>query len=185
MKFTTIEATLKNGETIVIREAQISDAAELITVVKEYIEESEFIPYTKGEFNPTLEEEEKWIQSFLDNKNSLLLVAIHQGRIIGNIDFSGLQQKIMYHTARLGMGMLSAWKNLGVGSLLLSNAIEWAKSNSPLEIIYLEVYANNEGGLALYRKYGFIESGKRKEFFKVDDKTYIDEIIMTLKIINN
>lgn len=185
MKFTTIEATLKNGETIVVREAQISDALELMAVAKEYIEESEFIPYTKGEFNPTLEEEEKWIQSFLDNKNSLLLVAIHQERIIGNIDISGLQQKIMHHTAQLGIGMLSAWKNLGVGSLLLNSAIQWAKNNSPLEIIHLEVYANNESGLALYKKYGFIESGKRKEFFKVDDKTYIDEIIMTLKLINN
>lgn len=182
MKFTTTETTLKNGEIIVIREAQVSDAQELIGVVKAYIEESEFIPYTKDEFNPTLEEEEKWIQSFLNQENSLLLVAIHQGRIIGNANFSGLQQKIMYHTARLGMGMLSAWRNLGVGSLLLSNAIQWAKSNSPLEILYLEVYANNEGGLALYKKYGFIESGKRKEIFKVDDKTYIDEIIMTSRI---
>ncbi|MBF0576175.1 GNAT family N-acetyltransferase [Dysgonomonas sp. GY617] len=182
MKFTTIESVLKNGETIVIREAQISDAPELITVVKEYIEESEFIPYIKGEFNPTLEEEEKWIQSFIDNKNSLLLVATHQGRIIGNIDFSGLQQKIMYHTARLGMGMLSSWQGYGIGSLLLENAIKWAKNNSPLEIIYLEAYANNEAGLALYKKYGFVESGKRPEIFKVDDKTYIDEIIMTLRI---
>lgn len=182
MKFTTIETTLKNGETIMIREAQISDAPELVSVVKEYIEESEFIPYIKGEFDPSIEEEKKWIQSFLDNKNRLLLVAIHQGCIIGNIDLSGLPQKIMYHTARLGMGMLSAWKNLGVGSLLLSNAIEWAKNDSPLRIIYLEVYANNSAGLALYKKYGFTEAGKRKEFFKIDDKTYIDEIMMTLRI---
>ena len=182
MKFTAINTTLKNGETIVIREAQIKDAAELITVVKKYIEESEFIPYAEGEFNPTLEEEEKWIQSFLDNENSLILVATHQGNIIGNINFGGLQQKIMYHTARLGMGMLSEWKGVGVGSALLDNALQWAKSHSPLEIIYLEVYANNKAGLALYKKYGFEESGKRKGIFKVDDKTYIDEIIMIQKI---
>lgn len=182
MKFTTIEATLKNGETIEIREAQISDALELARVVKRYIEESEFIPYVKGEFDPTIEEEEKWIQSYLDNKNSLLLLAVHQGNIIGNINFTGLQQQIMYHTARLGMGMLANWQGIGVGSALLSNALQWAKKNSPLEIIYLEVYANNNAGLVLYRKNGFEESGKRKEIFKVDDKIYIDEIIMTQKI---
>lgn len=183
MKFTTIEATLKNGDTIVIREAQKSDAAQLIHVVKEYIEESEFIPYSKGEFDPSLEEEEKWVQSFLDSKNSLLLLAVHQGNIIGNIDFTGLQQKVMYHVARLGMGMLSEWKGLGVGSALLDSALRWAKNDSPLEVIYLEVYANNNNrGLALYKKYGFEESGKRKDIFKVDDNTYIDEIIMTQKI---
>lgn len=182
MKFTTIKSVLKNGETIVIREAQINDAQEMVTVVKEYIEESEFIPYIKGEFDPTIDEEKKWIQSFLDNENSLLLVATHHGQIIGNIDLTGLQQKIMYHVARLGMGMLSGWQGCGVGSLLLENAIKYAKSNSPLEIIYLEAYANNQAGLALYKKYGFVESGKRPEIFKVDDKTYIDEIIMTLRI---
>ncbi len=182
MKFTPIEAILKNGETITIREAQVSDAAEFIVTAKEYIEESEFIPCVKGEFAPTIEEEEKWIQSFLDQENSILLVAVYKGQIIGNIDISGLQRKIMYHTARLGMGMLSEWRNLGVGSALLSNAIEWARSNSPLEIIYLEAYANNNAGLALYKKYGFAESGKRKDIFKTDDTTYIDEIIMTLEI---
>lgn len=182
MKFPTIETTLKNGKTVTIREARIEDAAELIEVVKKYIDESEFIPYTKGEFDPSLEEEKKWIQSFIDNDNSLLLVAEHDGSIIGNINFTGLQQKIMYHATHLGMGMLSEWTGQGVGSLLLGNAIQWAKNNSPIEMIYLEVYANNDAGLALYRKYGFEVSGKRQGLFKVSNTTYIDELIMTLKI---
>lgn len=182
MKFTAIETILKNGETIVVRETLVSDAQELVAVVKTYIEESEFIPYCVGEFNPTLEEEENRIQSFLDRENSISLVAIHNEHIIGNIDVIGLHQKVMCHTARLGMGVLSDWQGVGVGSALLNNALQWARKKTPLEIIYLEVYANNKGGLALYKKYGFEESGQRKDIFKVDDTTYIDEVIMQQKI---
>ncbi len=182
MKFTTTEVTLKNGETIVIREAQISDAEELINVVKEYVEESKFIPYAKGEFSPTISEEEKWIQSFSDNENSLLLLAVHNNHIIGNISVNGAQREMMKHTACIGIGMLLSYRGKGIGSVLFEKAINWVRENALLEILWLETYKTNESGIALYRKFGFSEIGKHPHFIKLPSGEYIDEITMTVKI---
>lgn len=182
MKFIPLNKTLKNGETIVIREATIEDAIELTTVVKEYIQESEFIPYAKDEFNPTKEEEEKWIQTLLDTKNSLLLLATHNGKIVGNISLNGGQRIMMQHTAGIGIGLLTKWRGLGIGSLLFELAIDWAKKNPLLETLWLETYANNEIGLSVYQKFGFIEVGRHNRFFKISPKKYADNLTMTLRI---
>ncbi|MBP3824546.1 MAG: GNAT family N-acetyltransferase, partial [Butyrivibrio sp.] len=48
------------------------------------------------------------------------------------------------------------------------------------EQMELGTYADNEKGLALYRKMGFQEMGKNLRAFKLKDGTYIDEINMVL-----
>lgn len=182
MKFTAIEKTLRNGETIVIREAQISDAEKLVAVVKEYVEESEFVPYTQGEFNLTEEEEATWIKSLIDNDNSLLLVATHDNQIIGNISLNGAQREMMKHTSCIGIGMLASWRGKGIGSAFFEAAINWAKENHIIEILWLGTYITNKNGIALYHKFGFTEIGRHPNFIKLSSDEYVDEITMTLKV---
>ncbi|KAA5532943.1 GNAT family N-acetyltransferase [Paenimyroides baculatum] len=87
----------------------------------------------------------------------------------------------MEHTAVIGMGMLQEWQNIGLGTALLSAIIEWAKSNPILELIWLQVYTENESGLNLYLKMGFVENGVIKNFFKQDNK-YFHNLTMTLMV---
>src|SRR5690606_26348519 len=129
----------------------------------------------------SIEQEREWIKSFLVFDNSLLLVAEFDGEIIGNIDLTGARRKMMQHTAVIGMGMLSEWRNIGLGSALLHEIICWAKLNPILEIIWLQVYAQNDLGISLYRKMGFIESGIIKNFFKKDE-AYFDNITMFMNV---
>lgn len=70
MKFKYLNILLKSGKSITIREASVDDAQELVSTVKEYIEDSEYIPYTKGEFNPTVEFEKEWIQTLNNQKTA-------------------------------------------------------------------------------------------------------------------
>lgn len=79
------------------------------------------------------------------------------------------------------MGMLAEWRNIGLGTALLNEIICWSKLNPILEIIWLQVYIQNELGLNLYRKMGFLESGTIKNFFKKED-TYFDNLTMTLDV---
>ena len=48
--------------------------------------------------------------------------------------------------------------------------------------IDLEVVAENKRAQALYKKCGFIESGKRHNALRFDDGSYHDEIIMYKEI---
>ena len=175
------EYILKNNCLLTISQANIEDAAEIRSVVKEYVEESEFIPYTPDEFNPTLQDEQKWIQSF-DTPNSLLLLAMVNGKIIGNISVNGMTRKMMSHTACIGIGMLKQYRGLGIGSILFDYVLKWAKENPLIEILWLETYSTNNAGISLYKKYGFTEIGRHPDFVKLAKDQYVDNIIMTLKI---
>lgn len=182
MKFTPIHKLLNENMPVTIREAKPEDAEELRKVIKEYVEESEFIPYAENEFALTTDEEKKWIQTFSDNENSLLLLATVEGKIVGNLSLNGKNRMMLRHTAVIGIGILKQFRGKGLGSLLFKSSIEWARKQSTLEILTLETYATNEIGIALYKKFGFIESGVLKGFIKPTSDKYIDSVIMTLKI---
>jgi len=180
-KFESIEIRLKNGKVVTIRQAEITDAEKLLNTIKNYIPQSEFIPILEKEIKLTIEQEKEWIKYFLTYENSLLLVAEYENNIIGNIDLTGKQRKVMEHTALIGMGILKEWRNIGLGTKLISLIIEWSKKNPILELIWLQVYTENKLGLGIYHKMGFVESGVVKNFFKHNDR-YFDNLTMIMKV---
>lgn len=181
LKIKPKKVELKNGKLVVIRQAEINDAEQLLQCIKIYIPQSDFIPKLEQEIKLTLQQEKDWINSFLINDNSLLLVAEYENQIIGNIDLTGSQRKIMEHTAVIGMGMFKDWRNSGLGTELLFATIDWAKQNKILELIWLQVYTENKLGLHLYRKMGFEENGIIKNYFKRDNQ-YFDNLTMSMVV---
>ena len=75
MKFETKQITLKNRETVIIRQAEVSDAENLLNCIKTYIPTSNYIPKLESEIKLTVDQEKEWINSFFIYDNSLLLVA--------------------------------------------------------------------------------------------------------------
>jgi len=181
MKFTPIKIKLKNNKEVVIRSAEVSDAEGIMDAIKRYISDSEYIPKVLEEFKMTQEQEINWIHSFTQADNSLLLVAVFENEIIGNIDINGNTRMIMQHTAMIGMGMLCEWRNTGLGTALMKSSIDWAKENPILELLWLQVYTENVLGMNLYKKMGFEEVGVMKDFFKQNGR-YYDNLTMSLSV---
>lgn len=177
MKYRQQDFLLKNKETVTLRMCGEADAEALISTIKEYLRDSPCIPLLPHEFRYTVEEEQQLIRKFIEQENSLFLVAVHAGEIIGNIDVTGNQRAMMKHTAMIGMGMLKAWRRSGLGTLFMEQVLQWAQCNPVLEQLWLEVYAENEAALQLYRKAGFEEKGRFNAFFK-HNGIYSDKIIM-------
>ena len=182
MKYSSSEILLKNKEIVTIEICNAEDAEELIKTVKTYLAESKYMLTGPDDFNPPLEEERKWIRSFLENENSLLLIARQGRKILGNIDITGGKREIIKHTAVIGMGLLKEWRNTGLGTALLNKGIEWAKQNPILEILWLQVFAENTAAITIYKKAGFEIDGVQKRFFKTKDNIYYDNIIMSLGV---
>ena len=180
-KFGAKTIKLKNQKLVTIRQAEVGDAERLLSCIKEYISQSEYIPKLEQEITLTIEQEKEWINSFLASHNSLLLIAEYDNEIIGNIDLTGNRRKIMEHTAVIGMGMLNEWRNSGLGTALLKSVIQWAKENPVLELIWLQVYTENELALNVYRKMGFEDNGIIKNFFKKGN-LYFDNLTMTMNV---
>ena len=79
----------------------------------------------------------------------------------------------------IGMLVARDWRGRGVGSALMAAAIDWARAEG-LHKLSLAVFAHNEAGLALYRKFGFVEEGRRVKQFRRQSGELWDAIDMGL-----
>lgn len=112
--------------------------------------------------HPSIALWEKRISNIPDNVYSY--VAIFDDEIVGNL---GLMLEInprRRHVASFGMGVKDSKQGLGVGSALLSTAIDLADNWLNLKRIELTVYVDNERAIGLYKKFGFIIEGESKAF---------------------
>lgn len=181
MSFFPKTYTAKNNRSITIRQAVSDDAEQLLHLKLQYLKHTETLPLFENEYPNDIDQEREMIEKCQSEKNSIILVAISEDILIGNIDLTGSWRKKTAHTAMIGMGIRTAWQNQGIGTLLLQNTIDWARENELLKVIWLEVYASNLLGIALYQKTGFKQSGVISNFF-IENDTYIDKLMMSQEI---
>lgn len=170
--------TVKESCVVTIREANENDAQKLLESAKANILEQEFIITSPEEFNLTVAQEKLWIKSFQESPSSLLLIAVVDNNIVGNIVLRGNPRKKLSHSAEIGMGVTLEYRNLGIGKLLLEEAIKWASQHEQIERLTLQVFANNSRAIHLYHKLGFQEEGRQLKAIKVQDSEYIDNVLM-------
>lgn len=72
------------------------------------------------------------------------------------------------------------YRRRGIGEQLLVHALQSAKAEGVVRS-FLEVRAGNMAAQELYRKYGFIEDGRRPRYYKDNNE---DAILMTLERID-
>lgn len=179
MKFLPIHIELKNGKTVEIREATTRDVEALIVAAKSYLRTSDYLLSYDEEFNPSKKEEIAWIKSH-DNANSLLLVATYSKEIIATFNITAFSQRKLNHVATLGISTLEEWRGVGLGSILMECMTRWAKTQSGLEMITLEVFSENKHAICLYEKYGFVKDREKKDYFRDKKGNYYNNTLMTL-----
>jgi ribosomal protein S18 acetylase RimI-like enzyme len=77
------------------------------------------------------------------------------------------------------MAVAREWRGRGVGSALVSAAIERARAEG-LHKVSLDVFPHNAAGIALYRKFGFVEEGRRVGHYRRANGELWDAIVMGL-----
>lgn len=86
------------------------------------------------------------------------------------------------HKAELYLGVLNQFQAIGVGKKMMEIADFWARKEG-IERVQLSVFENNKRAINFYEKHGFGHEGRLVKGVKLDDGTYIDELIMG-KLIN-
>lgn len=118
------------------------------------------------------------INDFIRNKRGLWLVALSPlKKIVGEIDITIKNFARIKHNGMLTIGILPEYQNQGLGSLFMDQALKFAHERE-LRRIELSVFASNQPALALYKKYGFVVEGLRKNFLRRDDGSFEDDVIM-------
>lgn len=171
-------ATLKNGTTLTLRSPKPADAAQLNAYLRQTSGETHFMVRYPEECDQTLEAAQSRLQAMLDDERSFMLAAFLDGELVGNcgINAMGRQYK-MRHRASLGISIKQKAWGLGLGTLLITRALEQAKENGFTQV-ELGVFEDNNRAQALYRKLGFTEMGRIPKAFLLKDGTYRDEIQM-------
>lgn len=105
------------------------------------------------------------------------LVAVAQGEVIGSIHIDVSR----FGFGELGMAILRDWRGKGVGSALLAAGIEWARAQG-LHKLCLGVFPHNAAGVALYRKFGFVDEGLRVKHIRRQSGELWDVLEMGLML---
>ena len=103
------------------------------------------------------------------------LVASTGDEIVGSIHVDASRHGF----GEIGMTVAREWRGRGVGSALLTAAIGWARERG-LHKLSLSVFPHNAAAIALYRKFGFVEEGRRVEQYRRQSGDLWDAIEMGL-----
>ena len=103
------------------------------------------------------------------------LVAVANGAIVGFLHVD----RTRYGFGEIGMLVARDWRGRGVGSALVGAGIDWARAQG-LHKLALSVFPHNHAGIALYRKFGFEEEGRRRRHMRRQSGELWDLIEMGL-----
>ncbi|ARA81181.1 GNAT family N-acetyltransferase [Pseudomonas ficuserectae] len=105
------------------------------------------------------------------------LVALIGGEVIGSLGLEQYSRSRQSHVGAMGMGVASAWQGKSIGSKLLAAALDIADNWMNLHRVELTVFADNEAAQGLYRKYGFEQEGRLRNY-AVRDGVFVDALSM-------
>lgn len=101
------------------------------------------------------------IASELDNKLSLWIVALENDKVIGYVG----SQTVLGETDMMNIAVHPDYRKNGIGTGLivsLIGALELRGSHS----LMLEVRVSNNPAISVYKKLGFVEVGRRKNYYR-------------------
>ena len=100
------------------------------------------------------------------------MVAVDNSAVVGWCDVNPAASEraiAQRHIGRLGMGLLQPYRGIGLGAKLLRRCIDACIGK--WDRIELGVYSHNERAIALYKRSGFVEEGRKREAWKLDGMT--------------
>ncbi|MDQ6916994.1 MAG: GNAT family N-acetyltransferase [Pseudomonadota bacterium] len=157
---------------IVVRRAELADAEAIHATFlgPKAIAGTLQIPY------PSLDLWRKRLAEF--PPDDYLLVATVEGAVVGNLGLHHASKSPRRrHVGNVGLAVRDDYHRCGVGSALLSAALELADGWLNMQRIELWVYCDNAAGIALYRKFGFgIDGTCRAYAFR--DGHHVDAYMM-------
>ena len=165
---------------IIYREANRNDAAGLLEHLRCVGSETDNLSFSGDTFAISEEREAKFIEKFKNSKTDIMLVAVDGEDVVGNAIVERNRILRYNHRAEISITVLKEYWGRGIGSRLMEMMIEFAETTG-IEILYLEVRADNQRAVNLYKKYGFEAIGTYKNFFKIG-KSYFDAMLMSKNI---
>lgn len=174
MRLEPLEFVDKLGRAVVLRNAETSDADDLIEYLKTSAGETRYLIREPDEVRLTHEQEESFIRNKIEAERDLMLIATIDGKHIGNCTLMSMGSFKRYsHRCNIAIALYQQYCGSGIGKIMLQTVLDVAKSIG-YEQAELEVISDNKRAIALYRKLGFEKYGSFPRNMKYSDGQYAD-----------
>jgi RimJ/RimL family protein N-acetyltransferase len=158
--------TLKDGRACLLRHGVKADGQAELDIFRLCHEQTDNLLTYPDEITFTAEEEGEFLQKKADSDNEIEILAVLDGKVVGTAGIEQLSPKAkLRHRCDFGISVDQAYWGLGIGRALTEACIECAKE-AGYEQIELEVVAENERAVEMYRRAGYIEYGRNPRSFK-------------------
>ena len=98
------------------------------------------------------------------------------GNVVGWCDLRPKAAATLRHSAVLGMGVVQEFRGRGVGTRMLAATLHGADARG-LRRAELVVRADNHAAIALYRRFGFVEEGRCRQYLRLHGQDH-DALLM-------
>jgi RimJ/RimL family protein N-acetyltransferase len=183
-RITPIPVTLRDGRGVTLRAAEAGDVKALCALTASVTHENGYTLFVPEELGASALRAAKRIPAALDDPNDLRLIAVTDqspadaGRVVGDLTISAGKWVRLAHCATIGIDIHRGFRRVGLGDAMLRAALAWATAHPRVERVELYCYADNAPAIALYRKHGFVEEGRRERYFRLGEGRYADDLVM-------
>ena len=163
---------------LLIREAEVEDAAELVSFLNRVSVETDFTSLDRDGILMTDTEMELFLDKQAHSENQITLLALLNDEIAGLVNITADQRKRVRHIGDLFIVIGQKYWNNGLGSLLLEEVVEWAQASGILRRLQLTVQTRNQAAVHLYQKHGFVIEGRQERGAYIEERKFIDVYLM-------
>lgn len=176
------ELKTRDGRELILRNAVGTDAADFLDYFIQAHSETEYLTTYPDETKRNVANTTEDLEATRASERNIEICAFVDGRLVGSagIELERDRDKTR-HRASFGISILRDYWGLGIGSLLTESCIEVARRAGYLQI-ELDVVAENEAAVALYKKYGFTEFGRNPRAFRTRQGRWQEVILMRLEL---
>ncbi len=173
---------IKNGQEALIRNGDSADGCSVLEVFNLTHGETDYLLSYPDENSFDQEHEAKFLEEKTKSPDEIELIAILDGKVVGTAGIEAVGKKYkVKHRAEFGISLLKEYWGLGLGKELTKACIQCAKE-AGYDQLELNVVADNESALSLYRSLGFVEFGRNPRGFNSRISGYQEVIYMLLKL---
>ena len=179
MKYNKI-INLKNGKEALLRNGEFADGEAVFVNFNETHAETDYLLSYPDENSFDAQQEAEFLKEKTESPNEIEIVAVVDDVVAGTagIEAVGAKYKLK-HRAELGIAILKEYWGLGIGKALMEACIECAKEAGYTQL-ELNVVAENERAVSLYKKMGFVEYGRNPRGFNSRISGYQEVVYMLL-----
>ena len=163
---------------LLIREAEVEDATELIALLDQIGHESSFTSLDENGIAMSESEMQRFINKQAQSDNQITLLAYLNEELAGVINITADQRPRVRHIGDIFLGIKKAYWGNGLGSILMEEAIEWVQSSGSIRRLQLTVQKRNTAAVHLYEKMGFIIEGLQERGAYIEGGEFLDVYLM-------